>query len=55
MLGMTGSRLVAKGTAGMHAAPQNLLGVMVPHKTVVSSQQLVDHLGRPTYRKDIKV
>jgi hypothetical protein len=55
MMGMTGSRLVTKGTAGVHYAPQNLLGVMFPHKTVVTSQQMVDSLGRPTYRKDIKV
>jgi len=55
MIGMTGSRLVTRGATHLVGAPQNVLHIAFPHKTTVSSMQMVDSLGRPTYRKDIKV
>jgi hypothetical protein len=55
MQGLTGHRLAHKGTAGHLTAADNLVPFPVPAKTTVESQQLIDGLGRPTYRRDIKV
>lgn len=51
----TGHELIYKKTANMVTAPQNLIHVTFPQKTVVSSMQMIDDVGRPTYRKDIHV
>ena len=55
MMGMTGHRLLHKGATSVVTAPQNLVHVTFPQKTVVKSMQLIDDFGRPVYRKDIKV
>jgi hypothetical protein len=56
MLGITGHRMAYKGAADqLVSAPQNLVNVVFPQKTVVKSMQMVDDWGRPTYRKDIHV
>lgn len=55
MTGITGLRLLHKGAKSSVVAPMGPVGVTFPHKTTVSSQQMVDSMGRPTYRKDIHV
>lgn len=56
MLGITGHRMAIKGAENqLVTAPQNLINVQFPQKTVVKSMQMVDEFGRPTYRKDIHV
>jgi hypothetical protein len=55
MMGTTGLRLLHLGTDKHLTAPQNLVHVSFPQKTVVSSRALLDKFGAPTYRKDIKV
>lgn len=55
MMGMTGHRLLYKGASAEVTAPQNLVNVTFPQKTTVTSAQLIDNWGRPTYRKDIHV
>ena len=55
MLGPTGHRLIFRDVKHIVSAPQNLVKVDFPQKTVVSSAQLTDEFGRPTYRKDIHV
>ena len=55
MLGLTGHRMVYRNVDSLVSAPQNLIKVQFPQKTTVTSAQLVDHFGRPTYRKDIRV
>lgn len=55
MQGITGLRLLNKGAKSSVVAPIGMVGVTFPHKTTVSSQQMVDNQGRPTYRKDIHV
>jgi hypothetical protein len=55
MTGITGLRLLHMGTKSSVVAPMGPIGVTFPHKTTVSSQQMVDNQGRPTYRKDIHV
>ena len=55
MQGLTGHRMVYRNLKSVVTAPQNLVKVTFPQKTVVSSAQLVDSFGRPTYRKDIHV
>ncbi|HWV47405.1 MAG TPA: hypothetical protein VN039_15515 [Nitrospira sp.] len=55
MMGLTGHRLANKASTGTVTAPQNLVKVVFPQKTVVHSMQLIDSMGRPTYRKDIHV
>jgi hypothetical protein len=55
--GVTGSRLLhlgLKGADSVISSPQNLVHVKFPYKTTVTSQQMTDALGRPTYLKDIK-
>lgn len=54
-MGMTGHRLLHKGASAIVTAPQNLVNVQFPQKTVVTSAQLIDNWGRPVYRKDIHV
>lgn len=51
----TGHELIFKNLQSVVTAPQNLVNVTFPQKTVVSSAQLIDEFGRPTYRKDIHV
>lgn len=55
MLGNTAHSLVYRNLKNVVTAPQNLVHVQFPQKTVVSSAQLIDEQGRPTYRKDIHV
>jgi len=55
MMGITGLRLLHLGAKGSESAPSNLIAVQFPKKTTVTSMQMVDGQGRPTYRKDIKV
>lgn len=55
MLGQTGHRLVFRNLKSVVTAPQNLVKVEFPQKTVVTSMQMNDEFGRPTYRKDIHV
>jgi len=55
MMGITGHRLANKGASALVSAPQNLVNVQFPQKTVVRSAQLIDNWGRPVYRKDIHV
>ncbi len=56
MLGITGHRMCNKGAMDqLVTAPQCLVNVVFPQKTIVRSMQLVDDWGRPTYRKDIHV
>jgi len=58
MNGITGIRLLNMGLKGSDStisSPQNLVHVKIPYKTTVTSSQLTDHLGRPTYRKDSSV
>lgn len=55
MLGMTGHKLVLKGTDSMVSAPQNLIDVHFPRKTHVTSHMMTDLLGRPVYPKDTKI
>lgn len=55
MTGTTGLRLLHLGSKGEHAAHAGLVSLVFPHKTTVSSMQMTDGFGRPTYRKDIKV
>lgn len=52
---MTGLRLLHRGAKNSVSAPQNVVHVTFPQKTVVTSAQLIDEMGRPTYRKDIHV
>lgn len=56
MYGITGLRLLHLGsknqTVGAHSG---VIETIFPAKTTVTSMQMVDHLGRPTYRRDIKV
>ena len=52
---ITGHRLIYRNLKSVVSAPQNLVKVQFPQKTVVTSAQLVDHMGRPTYRSDIHV
>lgn len=55
MIGATGHSLIARNLKSVVTAPQNLVKVTFPQKTVVTSAQLIDEQGRPTYRKDIHV
>jgi hypothetical protein len=56
MTGMTGLRLLHLGSKdNVVGAHSGLVTTIFPQKTTVTSAQLNDHLGRPTYRKDIKV
>lgn len=56
MHGITGHRMANLGAEKqIVTAPQNLITVTFPQKTVVRSMQMVDEFGRPTYRKDIHV
>lgn len=55
MLGLTGHRMVHRGTDTLVTAPQNLVNVHFPKKTRVTSMALHDLEGRPIYRKDISV
>lgn len=55
MRGPTGHSLIFKNLKSVVTAPQNLVKVPFPQKTVVSSAQMIDEFGRPTYRKDIHV
>jgi hypothetical protein len=55
MLGPTAHSLIARNLKNVVTAPQNLVHVTFPQKTVVSSAQMIDEFGRPTYRRDIHV
>ena len=55
MTGITGLRLLHHGAKGGESSPNGLISVQFPKKTTVTSMQMVDNQGRPTYRKDIKV
>lgn len=55
MHGATGIRLLARGATHVVNAPQNVLNVQFPHLTVLKSSAMSDFLGRPVYRKDVKV
>jgi hypothetical protein len=55
MMGITGLRLLHLGAKGGETSPNGLVDIQFPRKTVVTSMQMVDRQGRPTYRKDIKV
>jgi hypothetical protein len=55
MDGPTGHRLIFRNLKAVVTAPQNLVHVTFPQKTVVKSAQMIDEFGRPTYRKDIHV
>lgn len=55
MNGPTGHRLIYRNLQKVVTAPQNLVKVPFPQKTVVSSTQMIDKFGRPTYRSDIHV
>lgn len=52
---ITGHNLIFRNLKNVVTAPQNLVNVQFPQKTTVSSAQLIDEFGRPTYRKDIHV
>lgn len=55
MNGITGNRLLhlgLKGSDSTISSPQNLVHIKIPYKTTVTSSQLTDTMGRPTYRKD---
>lgn len=54
MHGITGLRLLHLGARQHVADNSSLVPVIFPAKTTVTSQQMVDSFGRPTYRKDIK-
>ena len=51
----SGHQLIFRNLKSIVTAPQNLVSVTFPQKTLVSSMQMVDDFGRPTYRKDIHV
>lgn len=55
MHGPTGHRLIFKNLSSIVTAPQVMVKVPFPQKTVVTSAQMIDEMGRPTYRKDIHV
>ena len=55
MMGITGNRLANKLSTGVVTAPQNVVKVVFPAKTVVRSMQMTDHHGRPTYRRNLYV
>lgn len=55
MTGITGLRLLHLGAKGTETAHSGLIPTIFPKKTTVTSMQMVDKMGRPTYRKDIKV
>lgn len=55
MLGNTGHSLIFRNLKNVVTAPQNIVKVPFPQKTIVTSAQLIDEQGRPTYRKDIHV
>lgn len=55
MMGITGLRILHRDFKGVVTAPQNLVHIQFPQKTVVRSAQLIDSYGRPVYRGDIHV
>lgn len=55
MRGNTGHSLIFRNLKDTVTAPQNLVKVTFPQKTVVSSAALIDRFGRPVYLKDIHV
>ena len=55
MTGITGHRLLHLGAKGGVSSQIGTVHIGFPAKTTVTSMQMTDHLGRPTYRKDIKV
>lgn len=55
MFGPTGHGLIYRSMKNVVKSPQNVSQVVFPQKTTVTSAQMVDHLGRPTYRKDMYV
>ena len=55
MRGNTGHSLIFRNLKDVVTAPQNLVKVEFPQKTVVRSKALIDQQGRPVYRKDIHV
>jgi hypothetical protein len=55
MIGPAGLRILWLNTKRTVNAPMNVGKVVFPATTRVTSMQMVDSFGRPTYRKDIHV
>lgn len=54
-MGVTGHSLIFRNLNAVVRAPENLVKVEFPQKTIVRSKALIDQAGRPVYRKDIYV
>lgn len=55
MTGPTALTLILRNLKNVVHSSQNIVKVTFPQKTVVSSAQLNDDMGRPVYRRDIHV
>jgi hypothetical protein len=53
MMGITGLRMIFRDVKKVAEVPMSVVDVAFPHKTTVTSQQLIGHDGRPVYRKDV--
>lgn len=55
MHGVTGHSLIFRNLKHVVRAPENMVKVEFPQKTIVRSAALLDSFGRPVYRKDVHV